>query len=239
MITRESEKEGKLILNIFNIFKLKKCISESECLIKKYDINFKLPELILRYDIEPANNASLKTKDNKWYLKINKKHISDQDLKYSILHEFVHYWIGSDFDCGYDFSIPEFCPNKSDVKCFQVSKKCSPRKKLYCLLFQKINLEPKLELTKVGTHTNKYFSFEEVIVNSTVLNILDNDRTRAYSLNYKLNLFENEILSFLKPYMPNLPIALDYLFKNYNLETQPNNPTPAKEATMKFCRKYS
>ncbi len=217
MIKKNSEKEGELILNIFNRYRIKKLISESQDLITKYDNNFKLPKLILRYDDRFDVGAAIKPNDNKWFLKINKKDIPNENLmKYRILHECIHYWIGNDFKSGYTFC-PDSCPYSSNVNCFQVNKNCSSRLRLYCLLFQKTKLEPNIKLTRVGTHINKYISFEEVIVDFAVMSILPQDIAQTFSINYELNLFEKEILGLLRPHMPNLPFALENMFKNFKL----------------------
>jgi hypothetical protein len=93
-------------------------ISESQDLITKYDSCFKLPKLILRYDYKSNVGAAIKQKGNKWFLKINKKDIPNENLmKYRILHECIHYWIGNDFNSGYTFC-PDICPYSSNAWVF-------------------------------------------------------------------------------------------------------------------------
>lgn len=213
IIRHKSDNQG-YILNIFNYKKIQELVSECELLIRKYDLNFKLPKLILRYDKRSIIDAAIKENGREWFLTVNKKIITTKTLKYSILHECVHYWIGKDFYLGSDyFTSPESCPYNSNIKCFQISKVCSCRKKLYCLLFQKTKLDPNIE-PSITDALNKYYSFEDVIVNYTAMKILPNE----VKLNYTINQFEEDIQFSLEPYMPKLQLALDYLFKNYDLK---------------------
>jgi hypothetical protein len=212
-MNHKADNEGDIILNFLNYKKIEKLVSEYEFLLRKCDSNFRLPKLIIKYDNRPNTVAAIKQKANKWFLKINKKTISTEDLlKYGVLHECIHYWIGNDLDSGI-VSCPDDCPCSSNVNCFQDNKNCSLRLRLYCLLFQKTKLEPNIKLTRVGTHNNKYISFEEVIVDFAIQSIQPHNR----DITYKLNPFEKDILSLLKPYMPNLPVALNYLFENYKI----------------------